>query len=674
MLPPFQTPHFDYNPEESMEETQQATQSTQSSSQQNPNNTDANAHLWGFLQPCGSQLRRIDFFKIVPTVRIGRHQEGNEVVLPGGRVSNKHCRIIWDGKEDEKSAVIVADYSSNGTWINGVRIGKDKTAILKEGNEIAFGTPQPQPGSLEDYRFIYRHTAAGPPKKGIHAFYDISHELGKGSFATVMKAISRATGQWYAIKMIQESRIRRAAAQDNSRQTDKDQKDCAFIREISILETLDHVNICKLKEVFREGDNIDLVLEYVDGGDLLEFILKNNGLNEPMAIHITRQICEALAYIHGKGIAHRDLKPENVLLTSENPPVVKVADFGLAKVVDSLTFLKTMCGTPSYLAPEVVTQNSDEGYSHLVDSWSVGVIVFSMLTSSSPFIEDDTQRDIKIRIAERVIDWGTLDVAGVSDLAKDFIRELLEYDPLKRLSLTAARRHPWLNQNRPASQPREIHVDSSVASFGPVGSSLTSLPDEDIALMDAAIHDDEIDGDGPGGMQTKLEKLQLNQQQRNGRHALQRRSQVLAEAAEHEMGLPEPSWQMLNTAGALPPLRAAKRKLGEGAGPSGDGEQGLSIVMEGVEGNNDWSIVDGNAIGHRNGGRKPDSAGASTTPGRAVRGSRVTRGKARGGRLRLHDVAAGMLVEEEHGSEGEVASTKPRRSTRHSPAKVPRRS
>lgn len=628
-----------------MEETQQATQSTQSSSQQNSSLADANSHLWGFLQPCGTQLRRIDFFKIVPTVGIGRNPEGNEVVLPGVRVSNKHCRIIWDGKEDEKSAVIVADYSSNGTWINGVRIGKDKTAILKEGNEIAFGTPQPQPGSLEDYRFIYRHTAAGPPKKGIHAFYDISHELGKGSFATVMKAISRATGQWYAIKMIQESRIRRVAAQEHSRNIDKEQKDSVFIREISILETLDHVNICQLKEVFREGDNIDLVLEYVDGGDLLEFILKNNGLDEPMATHITRQICEALAYIHGKGIAHRDLKPENVLLTSDNPPIVKVADFGLAKVVDSLTFLKTMCGTPSYLAPEVVTQNNEEGYSHLVDSWSVGVIVFCMLTSSTPFIEGEAHRDMKVRVAERVIDWGALDSAGVSDLAKDFVRQLLEYDPLKRLSLTAARGHPWLNQNYGSHYaPREIQVDSSVASFGPVGSSLTSLPDEDMALMDDVIHDDDIDGDGdgPGGMQTKLEKLQLNQQQRNGQHALQRRSQVLAAAAEKEQELPEPSWQMLNAVGALPPLRAAKRKLGEGS-PSGDGG--------------------------------PDSSGVSMTPGRGGRGTRATRGKARPvvGRSRLHDAAAGMVVEEEHGNEGEVAPPKPRRSSRHSPAKMPRR-
>lgn len=679
MLPPIQTPHDGYNPEDSMEETQQATQSTQSASQQPLNSPDANSHLWGFLQPCGSQLRRIDFFKIAPTVSIGRNPEVNEVVLPGGRVSNRHCRIIWDGKEDEKSAVIVADYSSNGTWINGVRIGKDKTAILKEGNEIAFGTPQPQPGSLEDYRFIYRHTAAGPPKKGLHAFYDISHELGKGSFATVMKAISRATGQWFAIKMIQESRIRRNTAQENSRNVDKEQKDTAFIREISILETLDHVNICKLKEVFREGDNIDLVLEFVDGGDLLEFILNHhNGLDEPMAIHITRQICEALAYIHGKGIAHRDLKPENVLLTSDNPPIVKVADFGLAKVVDSLTFLKTMCGTPSYLAPEVVTQSSDEGYSHLVDSWSVGVIVFSMLTSSSPFVEDENQRDIKIRIAQRIIDWSTLDLAGVSELAKDFIRQLLEYDPHKRLSLSAARRHPWLN---PAPEGfhhehREVREDSSILSLGPADSSLTSLGEEDMASMDAVMNSDQSDGDAHGGMQTKLERLQLNQQQRNGKTALQRRSQVLADAAEHEKELPEPSWQMLSAARAAPPSRTGKRKLGVDAGSSGDGEQGRVVGV--VAG--DWDLINGAVANGKaimngqlhEGKNRMDGVGEMPHNGKTTRS---TRGRGRGGKSRLHEAAVGMVIEEEHMDERKVPSPpqKHRRSSRHSPAKMPRR-
>lgn len=113
-------------------------------------------------------------------------------------------------------------------------------------------------------------------------------------------------------------------------------------------------------------------------------------------------ILTSLQYIHSQGIAHRDLKPENVLLTLDEPPQVKVADFGLAKAIDSLTMLRvgcslslgtnhqftkcpqTMCGTPSYLAPEVVQQNGNEGYQQVVDSWSVGVIVFSMFVSSAP--------------------------------------------------------------------------------------------------------------------------------------------------------------------------------------------------------------------------------------------------------------------------------------------------
>ncbi|KAI9571653.1 kinase-like domain-containing protein [Boletus coccyginus] len=648
------------------EQTQQATQSTQYSGSQGPG--DASSHLWGFLQPCSTLLKRIDFFKVQPTVSIGRNGEQNEIILPGGRVSNRHCRIVWDGKEDDKSAVIVADYSSNGTFINGIRIGKDKTAILKEGNEIAFGTATPQPGSVEDYRFIYRHTAGGPAQGGVHAFYDISHELGKGSFATVMKAISRTTGQWFAIKMIHESKVRRVSANDNK--SDGDKAEHAFMREIAILEDLDHPNICKLKEVFRDHGNIDLVLEFVDGGDLLDYILKTSGIDEAMTIHITRQLCNALAYIHGKGIAHRDLKPENVLLTSSHPPTVKVADFGLAKVVDSHTFLKTMCGTPSYLAPEVVMQSDQQlGYSHLVDSWSVGVIVFSMLTSASPFIEDEGQRDMKVRIAQRVIDWSCLDNLDVSELAKDFIRRLLEFDPRRRMSLSAACLHPWLNQSNPAvagaNIPRETREAFPSDASSP-DSPLTSLPDDyDEAMADAPVSEPS--------MSANLQQLQLGQQdqspQRNGGRApLQRRSQVLANAAENDIALPEPSWQMLDAAGAAP-ARAGKRKLNE------QDLQSLSAVMEDGE----------NVTPHNGGARKKGKQTTSSdeedsaTGGDALaaappkRGGGAGRGRGRGRgatqvKARLQEAAAGMVVEEDH-MDDETEPPRHRRSSRTSPNK-----
>jgi serine/threonine/tyrosine protein kinase RAD53 len=160
--------------------------------------------------------------------------------------------------------------------INGEKIGKHRTGILREGNEVAFGTclPQPQNGGLEDYRefilgqastvfqtahfalgFVYRHTAGGPAKGGLYMYYDMSHELGKGSFATVMKAVSRETGMWYAVKIIQDNKMK-IAANDPGTNNLNAVRSTAFAREISILETLQHPNICQLKETFVSDTNI----------------------------------------------------------------------------------------------------------------------------------------------------------------------------------------------------------------------------------------------------------------------------------------------------------------------------------------------------------------------------------------------------------------------------------
>ncbi|KAG2046644.1 Pkinase-domain-containing protein [Suillus hirtellus] len=636
--PPVEIPNETMPFDDSMiEETQQATQSTQHASQ--PDSANTNNHLWGYLQPCSNLLRRLDLWKVQPAASVGRALE-NDIILPGGKVSNKHCRITWDGREDKNSAVTVLDTSSNGTWINGVKIGRDKTAVLKEGNEIAFGSPHPAPGDLEDYRFIYRHTAAGSPRGGLHAQYDISHEIGKGSFATVMKAVSRATGQWYAIKVIQDHKVKRATANNN---------EMAFAREISILERLHHRNICQMKEAFFEDNSINLVLEFVDGGDLLDYILREGGLKEPLAVHIIAQVCDALAYIHSKGIAHRDLKPENVLLTTENPPTVKVADFGLAKVVDSVTFLRTMCGTPAYLAPEVVTQQNQEGYDHLVDSWSVGVIVFCMFTLSSPFIEDENQRDIKVRIAERTIQWSILDKVEVSPRARNFIERLLEHDPRDRMSLSTACTHPWLADVPTLAhlQPRAI-TDSSVTSIQDGASCVSSHDSEDTEMTDGSSQPTVTEG---------LDKLHLRQQ--SARAPLQQRAQVLAQAAENDQGLMEPSWQMVQHEQEIANgVRNGKRKLDpQSPLPDMDVENGIPKKSR----------------------RVPESNGPTTR-------TRAAKGRGRGGAsspvaAMLQGAAAGMIVEEEHLEDEEdveeaastAAHAPPRKSTRVTPKKGARR-
>ncbi|KAF7322168.1 Pkinase-domain-containing protein [Mycena kentingensis (nom. inval.)] len=399
--------------------------------------------IWGYLNPCMglAVLKRIDLFKNKPTVNIGRHLT-NDYILPGFKISNFHATIAWDA--EGASTITLLDKSSNGTFGNQV--------LLKDGQEVAFGIAgvSYEDNGRFDYRYIFRDFVTAQAKRAVFVAYDLGPQLGKGSFATVFKALHRQSGTLVAIKCIHEARRPSPCAAGSTGPNPM------FSREIKIMEELRHPNICSLREVFRNTNgSIDLVLELVMGGDLLDYILDRNGLPEPVAQNIAYQLCQALSYIHSKGITHRDLKPENVLMTTDSPPIVKVADFGLAKIVDSMTMLKTMCGTPSYLAPEVVTQQNQSGYDSLVDSWSVGVILFSMLTNTTPFIENSSD-DLRTKIATRIIDWEQLDAVThrdppdttpipISAEVKDMARRLLDYDPQQRLRLSDALHHPWFD-------------------------------------------------------------------------------------------------------------------------------------------------------------------------------------------------------------------------------------
>lgn len=143
--------------------------------------------------------------------------------------------------------------------INGVRVVKGQSCILRDGNEIAFGSPMQQQIPLEDYRYIYRHLAP-VELTGIHAHYDMAHELGRGTFATVMKAMARNTGEWWAVKIIHAQKLR---GSNNNEHGDEhgngshSNQLASLAREVSILETLDHPNICRLRETFvpEEGGN-----------------------------------------------------------------------------------------------------------------------------------------------------------------------------------------------------------------------------------------------------------------------------------------------------------------------------------------------------------------------------------------------------------------------------------
>ncbi|KAG7098269.1 hypothetical protein E1B28_000231 [Marasmius oreades] len=616
------------NPDVNEAETQQSeeTQATQAMDESQPQSQEEKeVHLFGSLHPCNPAQSRLDLWRTKPKITIGRRAD-NDIVLAGGKVSNIHAEIVWDGKTDTSSCVMIRDMNStNGTYINGHKLERGTYRIMKQGNEVSFGS-RSSDSDGDDYRYMFYHLAAGSPKTGLYAFYDLGPELGRGSFAIVYRAISKTTGQWFAVKIIQESR---RTGRDDASNTNN----INLQREIAIMGQLKHPNICELKDVFIcDNNEINLVIELVDGGDLLEYIINGGITTEMDAMHITYQLCDALAYIHDRGVAHRDLKPENVLLTNTTPPQVKVADFGLAKVSDSMTMLKTMCGTPAYLAPEVVRQEHEEGYDNLVDSWSVGVILFSMITSASPFIEDETQKDIRIRISGRRIDWQILanSTIPVGPACRDFIERLLADSPRKRMTMKSALEHPWFLQYRQNHAQAGASPNQASSSSVPADASMLSVVD----YAQGSTNNDErfsqgfqhlkIDSKGastdlvnvppvgPEGPSTPPSQRipGLGQSRAEGSRMIQRRRDVLEQARENEVVVPEPSLEMITNFSAQEQKKKAKARAMDGdvnhveKGPGKRVHAELSEVPEENSMEDENPAINGKASGSNKKGRE----------------------------------------------------------------------
>ncbi|KAG8689594.1 hypothetical protein FRC11_001725, partial [Ceratobasidium sp. 423] len=465
------------------------TESTQPQTQPQtvlPDNDPPEIHpdCWGLLVPCSAgqpsgiiQLKKKpDAQPTLPrsvveehSFRIGRGS-ANDFILPGQKISSQHCSLTWSGRTGDKpskeNAVVVHDNSSNGTFINGKRIGKTKKSLLTPGDELSFGLPGQDLDDL-DYRYIFRRPteALAAVGNGVFLEYELGPALGRGAFATVRRALHRASGQWFACKVITKSRF---VHNPRSRQM--------FEREVAIMKEFDHPHICKLAAHYEDESTIWLILELISGGDLLEAVINENGLSEEETRQLATEMCLAMEYSHSKGVTHRDLKPENILLTDTVPRHAKIADFGLAKAVDSGTFLKTFCGTPTYLAPEVVLRAQDAGYNELVDSWSLGVIVWSMLTNTVPFTEDE--EDMYTRFQRRQVDWSQVSSFGLSHECIDWMKRMLVQDPAHRMSLAQALEHPWLAPLANSSgferpKPRQRTTTPTDSSGSTAGNSIT---------------------------------------------------------------------------------------------------------------------------------------------------------------------------------------------------------
>jgi len=258
--------------------------------------------------------------------------------------------------------------------------------------------------------------------------YDILQEIGRGAFSVVKVGVEKATGKRFAIKIIEKTNV---GADLNRLQT-----------EIKILKQVDHPNIIKLKELFETPTMLAIVTELVTGGELFDKIVEQGSYSERDAALLVSKMVSAIEYLHQRGIVHRDLKPENLLLKDpESITEVKIADFGLSKIVGgNLPTMMTACGTPSYVAPEVL---SATGYDKEVDLWSIGVITYILLCGFPPFYNENLNKLFE-EILSADYDYPEEYWAHISDEAKDFVSKLLVVDPSQRMTASSALQHPWI--------------------------------------------------------------------------------------------------------------------------------------------------------------------------------------------------------------------------------------
>ncbi|XP_067247717.1 calcium/calmodulin-dependent protein kinase type 1D isoform X1 [Chanodichthys erythropterus] len=261
----------------------------------------------------------------------------------------------------------------------------------------------------------------------IKEMFEFKEVLGTGAFSEVVLAEERSTGKMFAVKCIPKKALKG--------------KESSIENEIAVLRKIKHENIVALEDIYESSNHLYLIMQLVSGGELFDRIVEKGFYTEKDASTLIRQVLDAVNYLHTMGIVHRDLKPENLLyFNPQDGSKIMISDFGLSKMEGTGDVMSTACGTPGYVAPEVLAQKP---YSKAVDCWSIGVIAYILLCGYPPFYdENDSKLFEQILKADYEFDAPYWD--DISDSAKDFISCLMEKDPSKRYTCDQALRHPWI--------------------------------------------------------------------------------------------------------------------------------------------------------------------------------------------------------------------------------------
>ncbi|CAN6723974.1 unnamed protein product [Malus baccata var. baccata] len=268
--------------------------------------------------------------------------------------------------------------------------------------------------------------------------YLVGRQIGSGSFSVVWHARHRVHGTEVAIKEIATGRLNKKLQE-------------SLMSEIFILKKINHPNIIRLHDIIEVPGKINLVLEYCRGGDLSMYIQRHGKVPEALAEHFMQQLVAGLQMLRDNNLIHRDLKPQNLLLsTNDNNSVLKIADFGFARYLQPQGLAETLCGSPLYMAPEIMQLQK---YDAKADLWSVGAILFQLVTGRTPFTGNS-----QIQLLQNIMKATELqfpsDGNNLSSECKDLCQKLLRRNRLERLTFEEFFNHPFLSQQSSYSRSR----------------------------------------------------------------------------------------------------------------------------------------------------------------------------------------------------------------------------
>ena len=299
---------------------------------------------------------------------------------------------------------------------------------------------------LSDYIKNYYKNNKKYPETNLN-FYKYGRLIGQGAFGKVNLGLNVLTGRVVAIKSFNKSNLN-----SNSENMKK------IKYETNLMKKLNHPNITKILELFEDKEYILIIMEYINGGNLFSFLKKHRKVSEKTAKLLYRQIILGIKYMHQQGIVHRDIKLENILIDLNNN--IKICDFGIGRVLSSPEQpLFDQCGTPMYIAPEILLCSKEKGYKGFpVDIWSSGIVLYILLSGTLPFsfknsssslsesnesnLSEDNNNNTELQYS--IINKEPKAIENISKEAEDLLKKILKKNPEKRITCEEILNHPWM--------------------------------------------------------------------------------------------------------------------------------------------------------------------------------------------------------------------------------------